>query len=98
MYISKLVNHNMKDISIIIVSYNTKDFVKECIDSIIKTTPKNISFEIIVVDNASTDGIEEDMIKIKSSNIMFIRNSKNVGFSKANNIGIKESSGNYVLF
>lgn len=94
----------MKDVSIIIVSYNTKEFVKQCIDSIVKTTPKTISYEIILVDNASSDGTVEEIqnSKLKSQNynskLKIIKNKENVGFSKANNIGIKESSGKYVLF
>ena len=46
----------MIDLSIIIVSYNTKDVLKECIESIYKTAKNSLSFEVIVVDNASKDG------------------------------------------
>jgi len=87
------------DLSIIIVSYNTKDILKECIESIYKTA-KNISFEVIVVDNASKDGTAEliSNSKFPSSNFHFIQNKENLGFSKANNVGVKISTGKYVLF
>jgi hypothetical protein len=87
------------DLSIIIVSYNTKEFLKGCIESIYKTT-KNIKFEIIVVDNDSSDGTDEliSNLKFKISNFHFIQNGANLGFSKANNIGVKKASGRYLLF
>jgi GT2 family glycosyltransferase len=85
------------DLSIIIVSYNTKEFLKGCIESIYKTT-KNINFEIIVVDNASTDQTSELLKKLKTENLQLIENKENLGFSKANNIGVKKASGRYLLF
>jgi hypothetical protein len=59
------------DLSIIIVSYNTKEFLKGCIESIYKTT-KNINFEIIVVDNASSDGTIEILKKLQTENFQLI--------------------------
>jgi hypothetical protein len=87
------------DLSIIIVSYNTKEFLKGCIESIYKTT-KNIKFEIIVVDNDSTDGTVETIsnFQFPISNFSFVKNKENLGFSKANNIGVKKASGRYLLF
>jgi hypothetical protein len=87
----------MIDLSIVIVSYNTKDVLKECLESIYKTA-KNLSFEVIVVDNASKDGTKEEITKLKNINLKFIQNKENLGFSKANNVGIKETTGRYVLF
>lgn len=84
------------DISIIIVSFNTCDLLIDCIKSIIKTV-KKVKYEIIVVDNASTDNTI-NKIQNDSSKFKMIRNSNNLGFSKANNIGIKKSSGKYLLF
>lgn len=92
----------MLDLSIIIVNYNTKEFLKRCITSILESV-KDVSYEIIVVDNASSDG-SVDSIKyyvssIKYKNIRIIANKENVGFSKANNQGIKIMQKNkYVLF
>lgn len=85
----------MVDLSIIIVSYNTKDFLFRCLKSVFENAPKAYTWEIIVVDNASTDG---SIDVIKSSKLKIISNEKNVGFSKANNIGVKEAKGRYILF
>jgi GT2 family glycosyltransferase len=85
------------DLSIVIVSYNTKEFLEKCLESIYETT-KNISFEVIVVDNASTDGTKEEVQKFTYPNLAFIQNEENLGFSKANNIGVKKAKGMYLLF
>ncbi len=87
------------DLSIIIVSYNTKEFLKKCVDSIFEHG-KSLKIEIIVVDNNSTDGVVETIpgSKYPVSNFKLILNKENVGFSKANNIGIRQASGKYILF
>jgi len=82
-------------LSIIIVNYNVKYFLEQCINSI-KTASKGLNIEIIIVDNNSTDGSIE-MIQNEFPNCNLIRNNKNVGFSKANNQGIKKSKGKYIL-
>lgn len=84
------------DVSIIIVNYNTNEITLECIDSILKASPK-INYEIIVVDNASTDGSVEVLKKVRGDKIKVIFNEENVGFSKANNIGINEALSQYIL-
>lgn len=86
----------MLDLSIIIVSYNAKEYLKECIDSIIENVSKKIEYEIIVIDNASTDNTIKE-VKTKK-NIRLIENKENLGFSRANNIGVKEARGRYLLF
>jgi hypothetical protein len=86
----------MIDLSIVIVSYNTKDFLQKCIESI-KNTVKDFTYEIIIVDNASKDN-SSDLIKDKFEEVTLMENKENLGFSKANNAGIKKSSGRYVLF
>ncbi|KKQ96204.1 MAG: WsbD [Candidatus Levybacteria bacterium GW2011_GWA2_40_16] len=89
----------MVDVSIIIVSFNTKELTVECVRSVFRTVKKS-SFEIIVVDNASEDNSVGELKRLKTKNLKLkiIENSGNFGFSKANNIGIKESQGRYVLF
>ena len=83
------------DVSIIIVTYNSFDTIRQCLDSIEKTVKKS-SFEVIVVDNASSDGSVKE---IQNSKFKIIRNKENLGFSKANNQGIKISQkSRYVLF
>ncbi len=85
----------MVDISIIIVSWNTKDILYGCLKSVSEQT-KNIDYEIIVVDNASTDGSVE-MVKKNFPAVILVENSKNRGFAAANNQGIAVAKGRYVL-
>lgn len=90
------------DLSIIIVSYNTKDFIDKCLESIRSTINGKLDYEIIVVDNASTDGslesIKHYVSSVKYGNIKIIGNKNNLGFSKANNIGVRKAKGRYLLF
>ena len=82
------------DVSFIIVNWNTKDIILQCIDSL-TSRKEYYTQEIIVVDNASRDGSSE-AIKAKYPEVQLIQNSDNLGFARANNIGIKKSSGAYV--
>lgn len=82
-------------LSIIIVNYNVKYFLRQLIQSI-HASSVDFTFEIIVVDNASTDGSVE-FLRREFSQLRLIINERNLGFSKANNIGIGESTGEYVL-
>jgi GT2 family glycosyltransferase len=87
----------MLDLSIIIVSYNSKNFLRECIISINKNL-KNTSYEIIVVDNNSPDKSSE-MVEKEFPQVKLIASKVNSGFSKANNEGIKISDDSrYILF
>ena len=83
-------------ISIIIVSYNVKDYLKKCIQSIVKFST-NTSYEIIIIDNNSKDGSKEMLKNFFSNKINLIFNSKNLGFAKAVNIGLRHSKGDFVL-
>lgn len=84
------------DLSIIIVSYNTKDLSIECIQSIFDNV-KTINFEIIVVDNKSSDDSVTE-IKKRFPQVKLLALSDNLGFSKANNKGVEIAKGRYVLF
>ncbi len=84
------------DVSIIIVNYNTKELLFNCISSIYKYS-KEINFEIIVSDNGSSDG-SQSMIQKKFPTVKLIENRKNIGFGAANNKGLKIASGKYVFF
>lgn len=83
------------DLSIIIVNYNVKEFIQNLLESI-KSASKKISTEVIIVDNASDDGSNE-LIRQKYPGVKLIVNSRNLGFSKANNLGLKEATGKYLL-
>ncbi len=85
----------MIDLSISIVSYNTKDLLKQCMDSIYRET-KGISFEIFVIDNASVDGTV-GMIQSSFPGVKLIVNNENIGFAAANNQALKESTGRYIV-
>lgn len=84
------------DVSIVIVNYNTCDLLKNCIESIIKYTI-DVSYEIIVVDNNSSDDSIE-MIRSTFPNVIVVANSENIGFGAANNIGKKKASGDYIFY
>jgi GT2 family glycosyltransferase len=81
-------------ISIVIVVWNAKKYVAECLGSL-RQHCGSVYSEVIVVDNASTDGTPE-MISQMFPEFRLIRNSENLGFAKANNIGIIQASGDYV--
>lgn len=83
------------DLSVIIVNWNTKKLLEDCLSSIYKLT-KDVKFEIITVDNASSDD-STDMIEKKFPKVILIKNKENLGFAKANNIGIKQAKGKYIL-
>jgi len=85
-----------KDLSIIIVNWNVSDLLKNCIKSIYQTI-KNHSFEIIIIDNNSSDDSVQ-MIQSNFHDVILIKNKTNVGFAIANNQGIKVSKYKYILF
>jgi len=86
------------NLSIIIVSYNTRLVLKKCIDSIFQNT-KEASFELIIIDNNSTDGTKEYLKELAESknNLRVIFNNYNSGFAKANNQAIKVAKAKRVL-
>jgi GT2 family glycosyltransferase len=82
-------------LSIVIVNYNVKHFLDQCLTSV-KRAIKDIEAEVWVVDNNSVDGSVR-MVREKFPEVRLIANKENVGFSRANNQAIKESVGEYVL-
>lgn len=84
-----------KDISVIIVNYNTKDLLRDCINSIHRNT-HDVDFEIIVVDNASSDG-SIDMLRQDFPDVMAVDAGGNLGFGRANNLGMTKASGKYLF-
>lgn len=85
----------MKKLSVIIVNYNVKYFLEQCLYSVFDAG-KCVDIEVIVIDNNSVDGSVK-MLKEKFPEVKLIENKKNTGFAKANNQGIKISKGEYVL-
>lgn len=90
------LNSKEIDLSIVIVNYNVKDFLFDCLKSI-ENSKTNFNFETIVVDNNSND-FSVEYLKPQFPNVRFIQLESNLGFAKANNIGLENSSGKYVLF
>ena len=82
-------------LSVIIVSWNAKAFLLECLASVFRQCPRP-SLEVIVVDNASSDGSVE-AVRDAYPGVTLIVNEANVGFAKANNIGIEASRGDYLF-
>lgn len=81
-------------VSIQIVTWNSREYIGDCLDSIFSQTFKD--FIVLVIDNASTDGTAE-FIEEKYKNVYLIRNSKNLGFSRAHNQGIKLTNSEYIF-
>lgn len=82
-------------LSIVIVNYNVRYFLEQCLLSVVRATT-NVEAEIFVVDNASSDGSVE-MLQQKFPLVKRIANTQNVGFSKANNQAIEKCTGEYIL-
>jgi GT2 family glycosyltransferase len=89
------------DLSIIILNYNTKELTLTCLKSIVDQYKEDLEkdkFEIILVDNGSTDKSPEAFNKLKINNLKIIESSENLGFSRGCNLGAKNSKGNLLLF
>jgi len=83
------------DVSIIVVAWNVRKLVYDCLKSVYEQT-KGVSFEVIYVDNASSDNTV-DMVRDEFPDVRIIENEANEGFIKANNQGIEIARGRYVL-
>ena len=83
-------------LSIIIVNWNVREDVVNCLRSIQENQPR-CEYEVIVVDNASTDGSAE-AVRQQFPWVRLIVNERNLGFAAGNNVGLKKASGEYVLF
>jgi GT2 family glycosyltransferase len=88
-------NKKGMNVSIILVSYNTKELTLQCLNSIYDKT-KGLSFEVFVVDNASSDGSQKAISEVFPQ-VKLISNVSNLGFGRANNIAIKLSTAKYIF-
>lgn len=86
----------MAELSIIIVNYNSADFVLACVRSICEQTC-TVAYEVIVVDNASYDGCSERLAQYYPK-VNFVQSQSNLGFGRANNLGARHASGEVLLF
>jgi GT2 family glycosyltransferase len=89
------------ELSIIVLNYNTKDLTINCLKSIVEQYKEELEkdrFEIIVVDNASTDDSLAALQKLKIKNLRVIESKENLGFSNGCNLGVKQANGEYLLF
>jgi len=91
-----------KDLSVVVVNYNTGGFLAKAVESVVNSDLAGISWEIVVVDNASFDESIDDLRKLYSDigkkQLVLVENKENLGFARANNVGIKNTSGELVLF
>jgi GT2 family glycosyltransferase len=86
------------DLSIVILNYNQKNFLKVCLNGILKAGLM-LNYEVIIVDNGSTDGSQKMLagFKIKDLKLKIVSNKMNLGFGGGCNVGIKKSKGKYIL-
>jgi GT2 family glycosyltransferase len=81
-------------VSVIILNYNGREYIEECLDSVLRQTYRDR--EVIVVDNGSTDGSLEVIKEKFVGKIKLIENKNNLGFAEGNNIGISSATGTYI--
>jgi len=94
--VNPLAFHNQQfDASIIIISFNTKTILKECLESVIRESA-NLRVEIFVVDNHSADGSAE-MVEQEFPDVRLIRSDVNIGFGAANNVALEQARGRYFV-
>lgn len=93
-HLESVVDQEPATVSVIIVVWNAKRYVIECLESL-KEHCAAVKSEVIVVDNASTDGTPE-LVERRFPEFKLIRNSENLGFARANNIGMLRSTGDYI--
>jgi GT2 family glycosyltransferase len=83
------------DVSVVIVSWNVRDLLRGCIESIL--SPAGPTVEIIVIDNASRDG-SADMVTTEFPQVDLVTSAVNLGFARGNNLGLARATGRYVFF
>lgn len=88
--------HSDPKLSIIIISYNTREMTLDCIRSVFSET-KNVSFEVIVLDNASMDGSCEAIVQNFNDKVKLLPSSRNLGFANGNNRAVAEAKGTFIL-
>ncbi len=87
----------MPECLVVVLSYNTKELTKQCLQSILKFQGKDNRFQVVVVDNASTDDSVQ-MLKKDFPNVKLIESKENLGFSRGNNLALDKFEAEYYLF
>ncbi len=95
-----MARNNNFDLSIIILNYNVRDLLLDCLDSVFKSKSKDDNWQVIVVDNASEDGSVGAIrgFREKHPEVEFIENKSNLGFAAGNNIGVLRAKAPVILF
>jgi GT2 family glycosyltransferase len=91
------MNKYKNELAVIIVNYNTRQLLDDCLESIYKADQPKGGLQVVVVDNASVDD-SMDMVAKKYPGVIAIKNSENLGFAKGNNVGVNAADARYVLF
>lgn len=89
-------NDSTPDVSVLIVNYNVKDYLQQCLRSI-QGAQGEISIQIVVVDNASTDNTMADLPPL-FPDVLWVPSTENLGYGRGNNLGLSHCTGRYVLF
>jgi GT2 family glycosyltransferase len=84
------------DVTFVIVSWNVRDLLRQCIDSILRAQD-GLRVQIVVVDNASTDGTSQ-MVREVFPDVELVASERNLGFASGNNVGLRRARGRYVFF
>ena len=92
----RLISRYYGKLSVVVLNYNNKGIIDKCVDSLLQWNDR-YNYEIVVVDNQSTDGSYEQLTAKYGSRINLVRNRKN-GCSSGRNLGVKVSKGDYILF
>src|SRR5438445_5000928 len=83
------------EVSVIIVNWNSRDYLRQCLTSLFKQC-EAVIFEVIVVDSGSFDGSGQ-MLAREFPSVVFVQSPENIGFARANNLGVRHSRGRYLL-
>jgi GT2 family glycosyltransferase len=84
------------DLSVIIINWNSAEYIRKCLDSLFEHT-EGVDFEVIVIDNGSFDSCGQ-IVCSEFPNVRFFQSNENLGFAKANNYGSEKATGEYFLF
>jgi len=90
------------NISVIVINFNSSEYTINCVKSIIEVISKNLIFEIIIVDNRSTEDelfyLKKELKLISFDNLTLIESNSNLGFAGGNMLGVKKAKGKYLVF